>query len=118
MPDRSRYDLTFRPSSYWAPEDALEALLINIHGETRRRALRKLLERGETAALNTFLAENEVSELDREILGRIHPQLMGGEYLPADEADEVEIARVTLDSVTQDVISVRARQDADGYHYR
>ena len=35
---------------------------------------------------------------------------MSGEYLPDFEGDEVEIARVTLASVTGDVVSIRARR--------
>jgi hypothetical protein len=34
---------------------------------------------------------------------------MGGEYLPDYEREEVEIARIELQSTTSDVISVRAR---------
>lgn len=45
----------------------------------------------------------------RDAIGRIHPSLMGGLYLPAFLPGEVEIARVQLASVTADVLSVRAR---------
>jgi hypothetical protein len=43
---------------------------------------------------------------------------MGGEYLPDSDADEVEIARVTMASVMQDVISVRASPKRGGIRYR
>ena len=39
----------------------------------------------------------------------IHPSFMGGEYLPDYGRDEVEIARIELDSTTSDVINVRAQ---------
>ena len=43
---------------------------------------------------------------------------MGGEYLPDLAADEVEIARITIASVTQDVTSVYARRGRHRIHYR
>jgi hypothetical protein len=43
---------------------------------------------------------------------------MSGEYLPDYDGDELEIARVTLASVTGDVISIRARRHGDLIRYR
>jgi hypothetical protein len=43
---------------------------------------------------------------------------MGGEYLPALLEDEVDIARISLASVTADQISVRAQRVAEGIAYR
>jgi hypothetical protein len=43
---------------------------------------------------------------------------MGGEYLPDFMQDEVEIARVTLQSTTQDVTSIRAVPAGDRIEYR
>jgi hypothetical protein len=42
---------------------------------------------------------------------------MGGEYLPDMDEQEVEIARITLQSVTQDVTSVFARREGGRIHY-
>lgn len=39
-----------------------------------------------------------------------HPSVMGGEYLPDLVAAEVEVARITIASTTQDVTCVYARQ--------
>jgi len=41
--------------------------------------------------------------------GRLDPSNMGGEYLPLLRKGEVEIARISLQSVTADQISIRAR---------
>jgi hypothetical protein len=57
-------------------------------------------------------------ESDRETLGRVHPALMGGEYLPPFLDDETEIARISLASTTADQISVRAQRLPDGIAYR
>ncbi len=43
---------------------------------------------------------------------------MSGEYLPDLEEGEIEIARVTLDSVTGDVISIRARRTPEKILYQ
>ncbi len=46
----------------------------------------------------------------RRLWGRMHPSNMGGEYLPPLRKGEVEIARISLESVTADQISIRARR--------
>lgn len=43
---------------------------------------------------------------------------MGGHYLPKMAAAEVEIARVTIESTTRDVVSVRARRQGERIKYR
>ena len=48
----------------------------------------------------------------------MHPAFMGGEYLPDMQHTEVEIARVTIASTTQDVTSVYARRGENRIHYR
>ena len=50
--------------------------------------------------------------------GRLHPSNMGGEYLPPLRRGEVEIARISLQSVTADQISVRARRSGRRTGYR
>ena len=62
-----------------------------------------------------------VASLDteaRQSLGRIDRSFMGGEYLPEFKRNEVEIARVELESTTFDVISVRARPSGSRILYR
>ena len=55
----------------------------------------------------------------RDLLGKIHPNFMGGEYLPDYLPEEVEIARVARNSTTGDVISIRANLEENGLlHYR
>ena len=50
--------------------------------------------------------------------GRLHPSNMGGEYLPLLRKGEVEIARISLQSVTADQISIRARRLSKRIGYR
>lgn len=49
---------------------------------------------------------------------RDNPMFMGGEYLPDQYPNEVEIARVTMKSTTMDVISIRARRTTQRIFYR
>jgi hypothetical protein len=56
------------------------------------------------------LLEDALDEGTRRRLGALHPSWMGCEYLPGYLAGEVEIARIVLASVMQDVISFRARR--------
>ena len=108
-----KWDLDYRPDSYWEVGDPYRAILANIKGEQRKRQARELLEREAFGELNEFLTQVSLSDEDREMIGRIHPILMGGEYLPDYSPGEVEIARVSLASTTGDVISVRAKPAGD-----
>ncbi|HUP22953.1 MAG TPA: hypothetical protein VNB06_08430 [Thermoanaerobaculia bacterium] len=49
----------------------------------------------------------------------MHPRNLGGEFLPDANADEVEIVRIELASVTGDICQVRAlRRREDRIHFR
>src|SRR6516165_11150738 len=71
--------------------------------------IRDYHSRGLLPALSEDLLRETLDEDTRRSLDRIHPSFMGGEYLPDYGRDEVEIARIELESTTSDVISVRAR---------
>src|SRR5262245_37315037 len=111
MPDASRYRFDYRPTSYWNTPDPTVGILSTIKGEERKRLVRELLHEGQMEELEDWMVENLTDE-ERQALGRIHPSFMGGEYLPDLEDYEVEIARVSLASTTADVISIRARRCA------
>ena len=108
----------FRPKSYWNESDPLEAILRNIKGENRRRMVIDYWNAGHLEKLDATLLNDELDEEDRRGLGRIHPSFMGGEYLPGYLPGEVEIARISLQSTTSDVISLRARPTPSGIAYR
>jgi hypothetical protein len=58
-----------------------------------------------------------LSDDERRAIGGVHPMFMGGEYLPQLKEGEVEIARISLESVTADQISVRARRSMGRISY-
>ena len=110
------FDLSFRPDSYFPQSRTREQLLANIKGQSRREIARGVLEEEGIVGLNAFIARDELTDHDRDMWGRVHPWMMGGEYLPEFKGEEVEIARVSLKSTTFDQMSIRARPE--GGHIR
>lgn len=111
-------DFDFAPADYRDVPSPAAALLLNVKGDLRRRLLRDILSGKAGPGLDPAMWADTSSELATGILGRVHPQWLGGEYLPDYLPGEVEIARVTLDNVTRDVVSVRARHRRGRYRYR
>jgi hypothetical protein len=112
-------DYNFRPTSYWDEKTVEQAILKNIKGEFRRKAIREALNNEKIEGIPEEFLEETLSKNIREATGRIHPHLMGGEYLPNYEAGEIEIARISLESTTNDIISLRAQRTKEGdIHYK
>lgn len=106
--------LDWRPRSYWDHPDPVSAILANVKGQERRDCIRWALENGSDLFSVEDLAREDLSEEDRAAWGAFHPAFLGGEFLPAYLPGEVEIARIVLASVTQDVVSIRARNRRSG----
>jgi hypothetical protein len=107
-----KYNLDFRPASYFEFEDPIKELLANMKGESRRKFLKiKLNETQLTNDPPEYLFREKLCDEERQFIGLLHRRLMGGEYLPDRQPDEVEIARIVLNSTTQDVLSLRAKQN-------
>lgn len=111
-------DLAYRPPARLFPLSLEHLLLARIKGSARRRTLRRAIEDGTVSELPSALLVSGLSERDRQQISRIHPSLMGGEYLPDLDDDELEVARIELRSVTGDVISVRAKKAGAFFRYR
>jgi hypothetical protein len=102
------FDLDFRPAGYFAARELKLRLPSDIAGQVRRKYARQLVAAG--AQVPDAVTAPTLTPKQRESIGRIHPRFMGGEYLPPLAGDEVEIARISLESTTFDQISVRARR--------
>lgn len=111
-------DLAFRPRSYSWPFGLEQHLLATVKGAERREALRRLMASDRHDEIPDFLARSALGEAERRAIGRLHPALMGGEYLPDRSEREVEIARIEIASVTRDVTSVYARPGKRRIYYR
>jgi hypothetical protein len=111
-------DLSFRPSSRLFPLTAEKLLLSRVKGTQRRESLTAAIDQNRLNELDPFFTQTSLSAEDRRARAAIHPSFMGGEYLPDFEEGELEVARLSLRSVTADVISVRLRRTEDGFVYR
>lgn len=110
------YNLNFRPASYWA--EPRRKQLANIKGEQRKQFVLQQIRDGNDETIDQPLLEESLPSDAKAFLGQVHPLYMGGEYLPDYATGEVEIARVSLQSTTGDVISVRARPKGRFIGYR
>ena len=114
----STIDLKYKPHSYfWAASKGIH-LSSNIMGAERKAMYEHLVAQGRGNEIDEWIAKSVLSNDERAHLGRIHPAFMGGEYLPKRVNEEVEIARITIASTTQDVTCVYAKQGKDRIYYR
>ena len=111
-------DLAYRPESYfWAYDNNIK-LASDIKGAERKAMYERALRSGDIELANAIISEPELTHEQRKAQSGIHPAWMGGEYLPKREAQEVEIARITIASTTQDVTCVYAKRGKSRIHYR
>jgi len=116
----SGFDYGYRPASYFDNLDPNTLVVASILGEERRKDVRERLATGDFDPLiwGPWLTESKLDDSIRQLIGQTHPWFMGGEYLPALEQDEIEIARIVCASATQDVTSIRARRRGGRIYYR
>jgi hypothetical protein len=106
-------ELQYRPQSYFWPVAPAKHAAGRIQGAQRRWMVQVGLLRADTPLYRPTLDAPQ-----RAALGRLHPSLMGGEYLPASKDAEVEIARIEIKSTTYDVTTMNARPGSSRIHYR
>jgi hypothetical protein len=99
MPDSSKYQLDYRPETYWPADEPTKGGSMN---EMDRR-LKHAAATGDWSAVH---------------MPATPFALRGGDFVPSFRAGEVEIARISLESATWDVISFRARPTKRGIVYR
>lgn len=109
-------DLAYRPRSYFWADELNVNLSSSIKGAARKLLYERSLAEGET--LPVGLTKPSLTSDERAAWGRLHPRLMGGEYLPDRHGREVEIARIAIASTTGDVTSVYAKRLKNRIQYR
>lgn len=111
-------DLSYRPHSYfWADKIGIQ-LSSHIKGARRKALYDASVADGETSDFDELLFKPTLNSDERDLIGKLHPSFMGGEYLPDRVRGEVEVARITLNSTTQDVICLYARLRKNGIYFR
>jgi hypothetical protein len=118
IPDIPGMDVSYRPRSYFWPLGLDTHLLARVKGAERRAALKRLIVTRRLDEVPGALVRSSLTESERQAIGRLDPAFMGGEYLPDIAQHEVEIARITIASITQDVTSVLARRGKRRIYYR
>jgi hypothetical protein len=110
--------MRYRPRDYFGRHDLQTTLLTQVKGTVRRRALREAIEEGQIMQVPDAIKSAALSEVARQYAGSLHPSFMGGEYLPTANKEEVEVARIRINSTTGDVTSVYARMVGKRIAYR
>ena len=116
----SGIDPDYRPKTYFWAHDLKLKLPSDIAGAERRRLYEAAVEGGEPSVFLTdpdFSAEQLNSRL-RQAWGGFHPSHLGGEFLPRRRNEEVEIARIVINSVTSDVTCVYAKRGKNRIYYQ
>lgn len=114
---KKRIDGSYKPTNYFWAYDRGIRLASNIKGAERKALYERLLKEGDSGACDELLTQSSLT-VEQRRLANVHPAFMGGEYLPDCDSSEVEIARITIASTTQDVTSVYAKRVAGGIDYR
>ena len=110
--------MAYRPRDYFGRYDLEVELMTRVKGTLRRKLLREAMESGNIDQVPPAARESALDEANRRMIGRIHPLYMGGEYLPKMRKDEVEIARISIQSTTGDVVCLYARPVGHRIAYR
>ena len=114
---KKRIDQLYRPTNYFWAYDRGIKLASNIKGAERKALYERLLKEGDSGACDELLTQSALT-VEQRRRANVHPAFMGGEYLPDCDPNEVEIARITIASTTQDVTCVYAKRVAGGIDYR
>jgi hypothetical protein len=120
MPELSTQviDLAYRPETYFWAYDNNITLSSDIKGSRRKALYERAILSGDAGFANSLIAEPKLTSEERWLQGGFHPSWIGGEYLPDRKNQEVEIARITIASTTQDVTCVYAKRGATRIYYR
>jgi len=110
-----KFDLDFTPDSYFKNLTFEQKIGSKIKGEARRTIAKN---KKKSYTYPPELVGRNLNPLIREKQGKIHPQLMGGEYLPNMDSNESEICRIVLNSTTMDVITIKAKIESGIINYR
>ena len=114
---KKRIDQSYRPTNYFWAYDRGIRLASNIKGAERKALYERLLKEGDSGACDELLTQSSLT-VEQRRRANVHPAFMGGEYLPDCDPNEVEIARITIASTTQDVTCVYAKKVTGGIDYR
>jgi len=111
-------DLNFRPQTYFWPLNERSHVVSAIKGAERRPYVELMMAEAREAELPRILLQPSLRPDELQASIAMHPSFMGGEYLPDRNDEEIEIARITIASTTQDVTCIYASRAGDDITYR
>jgi hypothetical protein len=114
---KRRIDGSYSPTDYFWAYDRGIRLASNIKGAERKALYERLLKEGDSGACDEIFMQSSLT-VEQRRMANTHPAFMGGEHLPDCDLNEVEIARITIASTTQDVTCVYAKRVTGGVEYR
>lgn len=107
-------DYDFRPDAVLDvdPDSALY-VVSRIKGSNRQEMVIDYIQRGKVDELEPGLLRETLPREEIETLAGFNASFLGGEFLPDFLADEVELARLVMQTPHRDTVSVRARPAED-----
>ena len=107
-------DANYHPKKYFYDFDTG----LPVKGAMLQAAYRSAVLESDHGAAEAILLNSPTNDQERQLLGSLHPSLMGGLYLPDRAHAEVEVARVTIASTTMDVTCIFASPTAERISFR
>jgi hypothetical protein len=113
-----KINLEYRPNNYFWACDSGILLSSEIKGAKRKSLYELSVFDEDSVKYDELLFKPSLNDDERKDIGRLNPSFLGGEFLPDKNINEIEIARITINSVTSDVTSVFASRKDDKIYYR
>jgi hypothetical protein len=116
MPEQ--IDFEFRPESYSQPLPLSTYLRTTLRGVRRRVLLEKYIASGQLDRNPELVLQALLPAGEQQIAERLESAWKGVVTLAEPPGQEIEIARITVQSTIWDVTAVYASRTDDGYRYR
>jgi len=113
-----KINLEYRPNNYFWACDSGILLSSEIKGAKRKSLYELSVFDEDSVKYDELLFKPSLNDDERKDIGRLNPSYLGGEFIPDKNINEIEIARITINSVTSDVTSVFASRKDDKIYYR
>ena len=107
MPNKEKYNLDFRPTTYWLPKRKLTSTIATRYDRSIKKAFSVRREK-----------EHSASKRAAGLISSFERPLMNEDYLPELLKGQVEIARIVLFNTGTDKWSIRARREGKMIQYQ
>ena len=114
-----KFDMDYRPISYWGLNALTIHLLSSIKSKNKRDSIKDFINKyGENKLINEKFTKNKLHETERETIKKFKKHYYSDEFIPKKNNKlKVEIARLTMKSTLGDYISFVAQQNKENITY-